>query len=462
MLREKQNHWRRLNLLGDLILTYVALYATNVFFKIENDAAISSLLYTLTLLIWAISLYGPAGSYFYRMKSYGQIMRELFWALGRSYLAFTAALFFSGLNFPAQMVISFFVLNAIMLTLFRFSLIAFLYNYRRRGKSNRNVLIIGTGDRARQVTDKIRENSHWGIHVMGFMDYERQSLWSYRDIPLIGHPDGLAEVISNNQVDYIIIASENGDLPLTRHAFAVGEEMGVTVCLLSDFYYHPISKASSTSFLDFPAVIYSSVPAARAQLTLKGGIDFLGGLVGILLSLPAAILAIVSIKLEDGGPIFFKQTRSGKNGKQFTLYKFRTMVPNAEQLKKDLMARNEMSGPVFKMKNDPRITRVGSFLRKTSIDELPQFINILRGDMSLVGPRPPLPSEVVKYDRWQRRKLSVKPGLTCLWQVNGRNQIDFEDWMKLDLEYIDNWSLWLDTKILMKTVPVVLKGNGAS
>lgn len=462
MLREKQNHWRRLNLLGDLVLTYIALYASSLLFRVEIDATSTGLLYTLTLLIWALALYGPDGSYFYRMKSHSQIMRELSWALGRSFLAFTAVVFFSGLNLPVNMVMSFFGINAILLAIFRLSLITFLYNYRRRGKSNRNVLLIGTGDKARQLTDKIGENSHWGLHVMGFMDYERKGLWSYRDIPLIGHPDGLADVISNNQVDFIIIASENGDLPLTRHAFAIGEEMGVTVCLLSDFYYHPISKASATSFLDFPAVIYSSVPAARTQLTLKGCIDYLGGLVGVLLSIPAAILATISIKLEDGGPIFFKQTRSGKNGKTFTLYKFRTMVPDAEKLKKDLMAKNEMSGPVFKINKDPRITRIGSFLRKTSIDELPQFINILKGDMSLVGPRPPLPSEVVKYDRWQRRKLSVKPGLTCLWQVNGRNEIDFEDWMKLDLEYIDNWSLWLDTKILVKTVPVVLKGNGAS
>ncbi|MFH1700196.1 MAG: sugar transferase [Candidatus Zixiibacteriota bacterium] len=462
MLREKQNHWRQLNLLGDLVLTFISLYVTKVLFAIGNDAAITGLLYTLTLLIWALSLYSPAGSYYYRMKSKVQIMGELFWALGRSYLAFTAIIFFSGLNFPVQMVISFFGINAALLTIFRFSLMTFLYNYRRRGKSIRNILIIGTGDRSRQITDKIQGNNHWGMSVMGFMDYERRGLWSYHDIPLIGHPDGLAEVISNNQVDYIVIASENGDLPLTRHAFAIGEEMGVTVCLLSDFYYHPISRASSTSFLDFPAVKYSSVPAGHTQLTLKGCLDFLGGLVGILLSIPVAIMAMISIKLEDGGPIFFRQMRSGKNGKTFTLYKFRTMVPNAEQLKKKLMAKNEMSGPVFKMKKDPRITRIGHLLRKTSIDELPQFINILKGDMSLVGPRPPLPSEVVKYDRWQRRKLSVKPGLTCLWQVNGRNQIDFEEWMKLDLEYIDNWSLWLDAKILMKTVPVVLKGSGAS
>jgi exopolysaccharide biosynthesis polyprenyl glycosylphosphotransferase len=462
MLRDKQNLWRRLNLLGDLTLTTLALFASIWFFKPNIDSHLIGLLYALTITIWAISLYGPAGSYFYRMKSHGRIFTEVGLALGRCYLALIAILFFSNIALPNEMVLAFFAVDALLLTLFRFTLSLFLSNYRKRGNSNRNVLMIGTCNRAKEIVDKIVDNKHWGLHMLGFLDYKKTGLWSYRDVPLVGHPDGLADIISNNQVDYLIIAVENGDLSLSRHAFAVGEEMGVTVCFMSDFYYHPISKASSTDFLEFPAVVYTSEPTGAAQLTLKSAIDWAGGLIGALISIPFAIAAAIAIKIDDGGPIFFKQTRSGKNGKPFTIYKFRTMMRNAEKMKKKLESQNEMSGPVFKMKKDPRITRVGSFLRRTSIDELPQFLNILKGDMSLVGPRPPLPKEVAKYDRWQRRKLAVKPGLTCLWQVNGRNEVDFEDWMKLDLEYIDNWSLWLDTKILIKTVPTVLKGNGAS
>ena len=462
MLRDKQNLWRRLNLLSDLILTAAVLYGTIWYFKPVIESHVTGLLYAMTIAIWAASLYGPAGSYFYRMRSQARIFKELFLALGRCFLAFVALLYFFDIALPNQAILTFFAIDAVSLILFRISLSMFLNVYRIHGKSNRNILIIGTGDRAKDIADKIADNRHWGLHIMGFLDFHRDGLWSYNDIPLIGHPDGIADIIKNNQVDYIIVAVENGDLSLSRHAFAIGEEMGVTVCLMSDFYYHPISRASATEFLNFPAVVYTSAPAGAAQLTLKNAIDRVGGLVGTLIAIPFGIIASIAIKLEDGGPIFFKQVRSGKNGKKFTIYKFRTMVTDAEALKEKLKHRNEMSGPVFKIKNDPRITRVGSFLRKTSIDELPQFLNILKGDMSLVGPRPPLPKEVAKYDRWQRRKLAVKPGLTCLWQVNGRNQIDFEDWMKLDLEYIDNWSLWLDTKILMKTVPVVFKGNGAS
>jgi lipopolysaccharide/colanic/teichoic acid biosynthesis glycosyltransferase len=160
----------------------------------------------------------------------------------------------------------------------------------------------------------------------------------------------------------------------------------------------------------------------------------------------------IAIKLDSKGPVFFKQVRAGRNGRRFTMYKFRSMVVDAEEKKKALMHLNEMGGPVFKIKRDPRITKIGALIRKTSVDELPQLFNIVKGDMSLVGPRPPLPSEVEDYEAWQRRRLSVKPGLTGLWQVSGRNQIDFDEWMQMDLEYIDNWSLWLDIKIIVMTL----------
>jgi len=178
---------------------------------------------------------------------------------------------------------------------------------------------------------------------------------------------------------------------------------------------------------------------------------------GPLVMLPVAIV----IKLTSSGPVLFRQRRCGLNGRQFIMYKFRSMVNNAEQLRVELEGLNEMDGPVFKSSRDPRITTVGKIIRRFSIDELPQVFNVLRGDMSLVGPRPPLPSEVARYERWQRRRLSMKPGMTCLWQISGRNEVSFDDWMKLDLTYIDNWSLLLDLKILLKTVPVVLLGRGA-
>jgi exopolysaccharide biosynthesis polyprenyl glycosylphosphotransferase len=196
---------------------------------------------------------------------------------------------------------------------------------------------------------------------------------------------------------------------------------------------------------------------------VKQTVDFFGALVLLLFFSPVLVFAAIAIRLTSPGPIFFRQQRSGVNGKPFTMYKFRSMVTDAEQLKKELEALNEMSGPVFKVSNDPRVTKIGSWLRKYSIDEFPQLLNVLRGDMSLVGPRPLPVDEVARFDDLaHRRRLSVKPGLTCLWQVSGRSDLcDFREWVRLDLEYIDNWSLWLDFKILCMTVPVVMLGKGA-
>jgi len=462
MLRDKQNLWRRLNLLADLVITILVLQGTFYLDNISLESHSYQLLYILTVAIWSIFLYAPTSSYFYRLKSLGTILKELYVALSKAFVAFIAATYFLNITLSTETTLIFFAANALTLSVFRYVLLTILHYYRAQGKSWRNVIILGTGAQAKSIADRIFHNPSWGIQIMGYLDYHRTGMWSYRDVPLMGHPDGLGEIIASNQVDYVIIATEPTDIELTQHTFAIGEEMGVTVCVMTDFYFHPIAKAQPTNFMDFPAMIYSSAPDDRLQLLAKNCFDRIGALIGVILSLPVALLASLAIKFEDGGPVLFKQVRSGRNGKPFTLYKFRTMVPDAEKLRHELLERNEMSGPVFKIKRDPRITRTGSFLRKMSIDELPQFLNILKGDMSLVGPRPPLPTEVMKFDNWQRRKLSVKPGLTCLWQVNGRNQIDFEDWMKLDLQYIDNWSLWLDTKILLKTVPAVFKGDGAS
>jgi exopolysaccharide biosynthesis polyprenyl glycosylphosphotransferase len=210
-------------------------------------------------------------------------------------------------------------------------------------------------------------------------------------------------------------------------------------------------------------LIFRSTPPVSWQIMAKQIIDVVGASVALLAALPILLIIALAVKLTSPGPVFFRQERSGLNGSPFTLYKFRTMVTNAEQLQHELAAMNEMSGPVFKVTDDPRITKLGKFLRKYSLDELPQLINVARGEMSLVGPRPLPVNEVKRFnDLAHRRRLSVKPGLTCIWQIKGRNKIsDFKDWVRLDLEYIDSWTLWLDFKILLLTVPAVLRGTGA-
>jgi exopolysaccharide biosynthesis polyprenyl glycosylphosphotransferase len=207
---------------------------------------------------------------------------------------------------------------------------------------------------------------------------------------------------------------------------------------------------------------FSTGPSSLLQLFAKRMLDVAIAGILLVLGMPVVLGIALAIKISSGGRVLFAQTRCGLNGRRFTLYKFRTMVEGAEERRAELEHLNEMDGPVFKLRRDPRVTWLGRFLRKFSLDELPQLWNVLRGDMSLVGPRPPIPEEVAKYQRWQRRRLAMKPGLTCLWQISGRNEIDFDRWMQLDLEYIDSWSPSLDFKILLKTIPVVLSGRGAS
>jgi exopolysaccharide biosynthesis polyprenyl glycosylphosphotransferase len=217
---------------------------------------------------------------------------------------------------------------------------------------------------------------------------------------------------------------------------------------------------STLSFLNqMPFLTFRNTPDNYLALKVKTFLDFIISLLVVVILSPVFLIIALLIKL-DGGPIFFLQKRMGLNGRRFACIKFRTMVVDAERLQASLMSQNEQEGPVFKIKKDPRITKIGRFLRKTSLDELPQFFNVLQGNMSLVGPRPPIPSEVKQYKRWQTRRLSMKPGITCIWQVSGRNNIPFEQWMKLDMQYIDSWSLKLDFIILLKTIKVVFTGDG--
>jgi exopolysaccharide biosynthesis polyprenyl glycosylphosphotransferase len=243
--------------------------------------------------------------------------------------------------------------------------------------------------------------------------------------------------------------------------FLLCEERGITARLAINFFHHLIAKTQLEELDGLPLLTFSTTPKNEALLLLRRVFDLIGSFALILILSPFMLLIILVIRLDSHGPAIYRQIRCGLNGRKFIFYKFRSMIQGAETKREELDAFNLMTGPVFKMKNDPRVTRVGRFLRKTSLDEIPQLFNVLWGDMSFVGPRPPVPEEVEKYEGWQRRRLSMKPGITGLWQVSGRNQIDFQQWMKVDLEYIDHWSLWLDFKILLKTIPVVLFGKGA-
>jgi exopolysaccharide biosynthesis polyprenyl glycosylphosphotransferase len=317
--------------------------------------------------------------------------------------------------------------------------------YRRR------FLVIGSSEEAARIRAELKSKSSENVQVVDELDLFETPV------------ERLVELLHEHSINGVIISAKRAFFDQIETAIKACELEGVEVWLVADFFKTQISRTGLDDFYGAPVLVFRTVPEASWESVLKQVMDFCGTVVALVIfAIPLLIVSLL-VKLTSPGPIFFRQQRSGLNGRPFILYKFRTMVTNAEQLKHELAAMNEMSGPVFKLTNDPRVTPLGRFLRKSSIDELPQLLNVLRGEMSLVGPRP-LPVDEVKrfHDLAHRRRLSVKPGLTCLWQISGRNNVkDFKDWVRLDLEYIDNWSLWLDCKILCRTVPVVLVGVGA-
>jgi exopolysaccharide biosynthesis polyprenyl glycosylphosphotransferase len=315
----------------------------------------------------------------------------------------------------------------------------------------RRFVLVGTADETSRMRSEIKSKSSETIEIAAELNLNETPI------------QRLVGLLHEFSVNGVIVSAKRSLFDQVEAAIMACELEGVEVWLVADFFKTEISRTSFDDFFGHPIMVFRSAPESSWGRVVKQLIDLVGAALALLvLALPLALVALL-VKLTSPGPAFFKQQRSGLNGRPFTLYKFRTMVTNAEQLKHELAAMNEMEGPVFKVTNDPRITRFGHFLRKFSIDEFPQFFNVLRGEMSLVGPRPLPVDEVKRFnDLAHRRRLSVKPGLTCLWQISGRNNVkDFKNWVRLDLEYIDNWSLWLDFKILCRTVPVVLIGAGA-
>lgn len=298
-----------------------------------------------------------------------------------------------------------------------------------------------------------------GYIAMNREDYENAQEGEY-----IGCLEDLENLIRNYNLDQVYIIQKNGDeLPFTQKYVDLCIDMGVTVRLIVDFYKRRRANSYVSTVGTYPVIAYHTITLNTYEQLLKRVTDIIGGLVGVILSSPIMLVTAIAIKLDSPGPVLFKQVRVGQNGRNFKIYKFRSMYIDAEERKKELMAQNEIEGGVmFKMKDDPRITRVGKVIRKLSIDELPQFFNIVGGSMSLVGTRPPTLDEVEKYKTKQWRRISIKPGLTGMWQVNGRSKVtNFDDIVEMDVEYIDNWSLWLDLKILVKTVIVLLKHDDA-
>ena len=315
----------------------------------------------------------------------------------------------------------------------------------------KRMLLVGSYEDLQRFRDEIKTKGIENIDIVGEVDLNLSTI------------PGLVKLLHETSANGVIISARHTVFGEVEKAIQACEIEGVEAWLVADFFKTQVSSTSLDDFYGRPVLVFRSAPETSWQGVFKQILDLVLAFILIVLLIPIWIFVPLAIRFSSPGTVLFRQRRCGLNGQPFTMLKFRSMISDAEQRKQELAALNEMGGPVFKLSNDPRTTPVGRLLRKYSIDEFPQLFNVLRGEMSLVGPRPLPVDEVERFDDpAHRRRLSVKPGLTCLWQISGRNNVrDFNDWVRLDLEYIDNWSLWLDVKILWRTIPVVLSGSGA-
>jgi len=375
---------------------------------------------------------------------------------------------FSVKSFNIFNILIFFVVVTVIGIISRLFLRVILLSARRSGYNYRFLLVVGANDRACEIAGKIDEKAELGYKNVGFVAETPQAMeeWHKREHgnwKLLGELGRLREILTEERVDEIIVClpvdSRFSDITrIVQHA----RDLGIVVRLMPDFEDGTLLRNLHIEEFEGEYVVTLFREQMLLQLLFKRMLDAAISLAVLILLCPLMALVALLIKLTSPGPVLFVQNRVGMNQRQFKLYKFRSMVADAEERKFALAHLNERDGPAFKIENDPRITPIGRFLRKTSIDELPQLFNVLSGEMSLVGPRPPLPDEVKKYEWLFRKRLSVKPGITCIWQISGRNSVSFDRWMQMDHDYIENWSLLLDLKILLKTIPAVLFSRGAS
>jgi exopolysaccharide biosynthesis polyprenyl glycosylphosphotransferase len=428
------------------------------------------ILFISFLLIWSIlfNVFGLYGS-----KRLGSRWEEI-WDITRATTLGTVVIAVFGVMFRIWVVnriflVLFWVLTTATVILSRTLIREILAYARRHGKNMRNMLVIGTNQRALELVERIQHKPELGYRILGFADEEWSGTEEFKKQghTLVTDLDALPSYMRRNIVDEVVLA-----LPIRSfHTFAsriavACEQQGIIVRFLPNIFDLKEARHRADEFDGDALISHDTTITDFWGLTIKRAIDIVVSLTAIILLSPVMLVAAIAVKLTSPGSIFFVQKRLGLNKRMFNIYKFRTMVVDAEARLKEIEHLNEADGAVFKIKNDPRVTLIGGFLRKTSIDELPQLFNVLKGEMSLVGPRPLQVRDYELFEThcgdWQRKRFSVRPGITCLWQIKGRSSTTFEKWMELDLQYVRTWSLWLDLEILAKTVPAVLKGSGAA
>jgi exopolysaccharide biosynthesis polyprenyl glycosylphosphotransferase len=459
---------RVLFLLADFLLVWLALeaaYATRSSLPLERifylEDNVKALLILFSQIAWITAGFW-SGAYdrlggFRANAVFRQTLRQ------SALAALTVVLFdfLRRLDLSRPFLGLFFVYAVVFLLCFRLLALAIMPRLSRGLSPTRIVYVAGDGQAASQVARLLLESAHFGLQFAGFLGSHPRAQAS-PDLPFPVFPiSSLSELLHRQVIDEVVFAGSSEELATWEDAFLLCDEVGVRTRISVDFFPHVNSRIYLDRLGPLPLLTFAGAPHDEFRLVLKRAIDVVLSLAALSLLFPFLLFVFLAIRLTSPGPAIFRQERCGLNGRRFILFKFRTMVADAEA-RKQALAHLNVKSTAFKIPNDPRLTPLGRWLRKFSIDELPQLWNILRGEMSIVGPRPPVPEEVDQYERWQRRRLRMRPGLTCLWALAGRDDLDFEEWMRLDLAYIDRWSLMLDWSIILRTIPHVLTGRGAS
>jgi exopolysaccharide biosynthesis polyprenyl glycosylphosphotransferase len=451
-------------------LTVLVFLAASWFRNVllDNDPAdllshVALLPFVLALWMFSLSFFGAYQSP--RMTSPLQYA----WAVTRGVAVGLAALLTILFLFKVQyvsraVVVTFAAADLLGLVGIRLGVVWYFHRSLRRGEHFRRVLIVGSGTRARRLAETLLQKSEWGIRIVGHLDPDPTRIGDrVLDASVLGTVGDISSVLKGNVIDEVILAVPRAMIPDVGKIAQACEEEGVKLCLMADVFDVHAVRTRLVALGPIPLLTLEPVAQEEWKLFVKRLMDLAIATLMVPLLLPTIGLIVLAIKLDSPGPVFFVQDRVGRRKRRFRMLKFRTMVQDADRRQADVEHLNEAKGPIFKIANDPRITRVGHFLRRSSLDELPQLLHVLTGEMSLVGPRPMSLRDVDLFDQGiQRKRFSVKPGLTCLWQVSGRSDLPFSKWLELDLAYIERWSLGLDLKILVKTIPAVLSGRGAN
>jgi exopolysaccharide biosynthesis polyprenyl glycosylphosphotransferase len=471
MYDEKSKYIGRLLFLLDSLLTLIALiiafWITHYFFEPEHPDLIHYL--AVYIILWA-----PLGYFLLRFGAYTGLrivsLPTFAWqvikALGISLGFLLIILNLLNADFVSRsFLVTYAILELIVLVGVRGALHWWYFlRFAQKGENYHKVIIIGTGDRAIKLARVLKERLEWGIHIVGYLDVEPDMTGQMLEgAPVLGTVDMISDFLNEQVIDEVILALPRSLIGNFEGIINACEEEGVKFSWMADMFDLRVARMRLYEIADIPILTFEPVAQSEVKLMIKRIIDLFLVLIALPLLLPLTLIIALAIKLDSPGPAFFVQQRVGLRKRLFPLLKFRSMYVDAEERIKEIEHLNEADGPIFKIKDDPRITRVGRLLRKTSLDELPQLLNVLRGHMSLVGPRPMSIRDVNLFDKGiQRKRFSVRPGITCIWQISGRSDLPFEKWLELDLKYIDNWSLSLDFQILLKTIPAVLRGSGAT